>query len=209
MPGNINVGDVMEVRSFCYGQNQLGINIGFFRVTSVTGVPTLAGVAPGISTQLSAIYIPAISNQVSYWGVGVRLAGAGGPAIAYDGTARGAGTQTSDLLPTVVAGIVTKRTGLAGRANRGRIYVPFPVEDFNDVDGLPTVGYMALLDAIGLWWTTAHLWATGAGDTVNTIPVIYHRKLHSTTDIADHLTRQKWAQVHKRGDYGRANVAPF
>jgi hypothetical protein len=51
-----------------------------------------------------------------------------------------AGTSTADRLSPENAPLLSHRTGLIGRSNRGRTYLPAPTEDANDEPG---------------WWTAA------------------------------------------------------
>lgn len=62
-------------------------------------------------------------------------------------TVSGAGTQTGDALPAEVAIVLSLRTALRGRRNRGRLYIPCLAEAVCDAVGQPTTnavsGYAA------------------------------------------------------------------
>lgn len=57
------------------------------------------------------------------------------------------GTRALGACPPQISAVITERTGIAGRANRGRIYVP-AVPEQDQADGLLNTSYMATLTAL-------------------------------------------------------------
>lgn len=119
-----------------------------------------------------------------------------------------AGGLAGDVLPTQTAGLITKRTAVPGRRGRGRAYIPFPTESYNDANGLPTNAYMTPAGALAFSISQSVLVGTLIdGNYLD--PVILHRDTGGTSDILATLARQKWATQRRRGSYGRPNVSPF
>jgi hypothetical protein len=118
------------------------------------------------------------------------------------------GTAAGNPIPNQVSGIITKTTAFAGRANRGRTYVPFPAASFNLApNDTPTAAYVALLDALGIVLFAPMALTLGA-DTVNVTPVLFHRRTGFNTPITNFRSRQLWATQRRRGNYGTANTLP-
>lgn len=69
-----------------------------------------------------------LSSAVSFTGVDLRDLRAANQALAASTGAASAGSAVGNPLPPEVAFCVTLRTNLAGRSNRGRVYLP----GFND-----------------------------------------------------------------------------
>lgn len=101
-----------------------------------------------------------------------------------DNTAAGPGAVAGESLPTSVAVVVTKRTGFAGRAFRGRCYFAgVPVSQ--EVDS--QISTAALL----LWGDVAsEMSQTLADSTWNFSPIVYHRLSGTGTIIQNCLERQ-------------------
>src|ERR1700689_554381 len=80
--------------------------------------------------------------------------------IVSDGGACAGG---SGCLPLVVSGIIKTNTAVAGRAYRGRVYVPFPYAASVDTDFTPTSAYVTKLLNI------ANAWITSVASTPNAV----------------------------------------
>lgn len=207
------VGDVWQVKVYCRSGGQTAINVRHFRVASQNGTgATGLQVATFFDGLAATVYKAAISGLTEYRGVGAQQIKPTPPGLEWlSATLSGAGSGGASLLPEQVCGIITLNTGLAGRANRGRVYVPFPAEDKNsDTLAIPAAAYITLLDGVRLFWTTTR----DVPDAVSAnrsqlIPVIYHRAGGTTTDIVGGASRAKWATQRRRGNYGRPNVSPI
>lgn len=203
------VGDIYEARFFCRFADQTSVNVRHWRVSAQSGaIPTAAAIALRLSQLTEAEYKAVLSIQAEFRGVGVRqLVVVPKPAEALDGSEAGNGTSVGDALPGQVAGLISLRTNFAGRSGRGRVYIPFPTEAQNDVDGEPTLAYIG--NAQNLAAVLAQSWTLVAGtDSTTFQPIVWNRKLAQYTIITSSIVRTKWATQRRRGDFGRPNVSP-
>jgi len=212
MPGTpFGLADILEVKAYNWASGQLGLNVGHFIVTGLTsGTPTTAALAAEMDGPFATAYKPAMSFNADHIGIGVRLLD---PTVSYpewqNGDSAGPGTDTGDMMPTAICGIITKKTAIIGRAGRGRVYVPFPSEMRNSDDGHPTAGYTVLLNAV------ASLWCAVWTPTIPTVvglelsPIVFHRASFTSDLITGSISRSLWATQHRRGDYGKGNPRPF
>lgn len=207
----IEPGDTWEVKVGCYCKGQAGINILHYDVQSVDGTPqTPEALALAADTIFAPLYKALLANDASYYGVAVKRVRPLTPtAIVVSASLIGpGGAMNGGALPTQVSGIITKQGELEGRANRGRVYVPFPGDTFMDpTTSSPTAGYQTALIALK---------DTLIGDlNVGTLPnqtvlqpVIYDRLTGARRSIVSGRANQKWATQRRRGNYGAANPYP-
>jgi hypothetical protein len=150
-----------------------------------------------------------LANNARYVGVALqRLSPLPLSVVITDNTNQANGTGGANELPLQVSGIVTLKTNLAGRANRGRMYIPFPPVAAQGTDGHPTNGYVTAVDTLAAIAILPQTVGTAPNQVVLT-PVVYHKRLNTTTDITDKVARQRWATQRRRGDYGKPNPIPI
>jgi hypothetical protein len=204
------VGDTYEVRLATHTPTQIGLNVRHYRVDlSTPPEPSETAIATQIDGVMAPLYKPALATEANYRGVGVRRIrplppGPEGVSIANAGP----GTSTGSMLPPQTAGLISLRAIIGGRANRARVYVPFPAEGENVDNGLPANSYIILLNAIAGAWLGAQVVTVGLG-TITLLPVVYHRTSGSTTDLITSLSREVWATQRRRGGFGATNPIPF
>lgn len=103
-----------------------------------------------------------------------------------------AGLQTGDPSPPQVAVLVQKSTGLSGRKNRGRMYLPGPVDAGVESSGLLTTTYLAQLQSA----------VDAFGDDLSTAgyaPVVLHTEAADTpTPINEFVVVRKVATQRRR-----------
>ena len=126
--------------------------------------------------------------------------------MAYDGTSGG---DSGFELPTQVRGLISWKTALAGRAYRGRSYLPTPTVTFNTVDGGPT---STCLTAWAGFATFLQAPVVTGGSTW--VPGIYHRVPTAViSSIFDQFTGATvssfFATQRRSGRFGRPNNPPF
>ena len=153
-------------------------------------------------------------TNAQYRGLGVRKIWPHPLTVEAVSTfAGGAGNVAGDPLPFQVAGIATKKTNLPGKSFRGRVYLPFPSEASNDVDGNPTMGYGTLaqtfLAAVQLSYIISATPPAPPGDNASFTPCVWSRKLLQGTFTIAHAFKDKWATQRRRGDFGKPNTPPF
>lgn len=211
MATTLAIGDVLEVKFNCWQPNQLGINALHYIVTGpVTGTPTLEAISDQLSSNAANLYAQLISQDSFYCGLQSRRIAGGAPTGVYTSIlGNAAGQAPGEDLPQVVSGIITKRTGLPGRRNRGRVYLPFPTETDNAAAGVPSVAYRAKLSQ----WATLLLEpmtiTTFGGSSLVLTPGVHHRVGNTTTIVTGWTAQPKWASQHRRGGYGKLNPRPF
>lgn len=207
---NLLLNEIWRVRVGCYSPTQAAINTVHYKIQNVQGTgATDAQMATLLNNAWAPLYKAILSDLTFYQGLSVQRIFPAPPTVPVVLTnLEGAGVAAGDLLPGQVAGIIKTKTAFAGKKYRGRIYLPFPSEGSNEPPGRPTAVYegaaqnlansMFALGVVG-----------GAGNTVDIIPVVYHRAGQTTDNITSSDAQRKWATQRRRGDFGRLNPAPF
>lgn len=212
------VGDWYNAAFYNWCNSQLGMTNIKFRVQSITGggtSPTLGDIAKVLQDSWETNYPPMTGAETVLLGTKVNslkpaIAQLPGVAASAVGIGLGAGN-----LPLQISGIVSLQTALAGRAYRGRMYIPFPDAVYDTpLLHFPTPAYTAFCatlvnDILAL--TTAV--AAGGGQTVSWLYGIYHRAVIGPPPVPASFTplagfarpRAAWAGQHRRGDYGKLN----
>jgi len=206
-----NLNEIWLARVVCQDVGQISINMLHYEIAGTTGTgATDQECATTLDNTAAPIYKAVISglDSARYYGVDFRRQRPAPPFVpAVSKANTGSGTVNSETMAKQVCGIITKRTGFAGRKYRGRMYIPFPTETANTNDGTATTAYQTLLDAIGLNLLTPIIVTGGAG-TTTLFPCLLHPD-GSIDRITAWLSRATWGTQKRRGDYGRTNVLPF
>lgn len=206
------VGDIFEFRLFTSFNEQIAINVLHYKEQTPTNPFALDhnSVLAAIATAIEPVFIDCVTADATYEGCTLqRIFPTVAPVVTNVlGSAAGDGGAT----PTgrQLSGIITKRTVIAGRRGRGRIYVPFPAADtVTDDTGMPTAAYVALLQELADEMEDEQTVSVGA-DTLGFKPCVYNRDDPAASPlITTCLARSKFATQRRRGDYGRANSLPF
>lgn len=204
------VGDILEIKIGTYCVNQAGINVCHYTVVG-TGIPaaSLAQIAKSFDDSLAPLYKAYMGTTASFYGVSAKiLNGSPPPPAVVSATNIGAGTMTGGMLPLQVAGVITKVSLKTGRAHRGRVYLPFPAGGNNDATTeTPTDAAVAKFEDIAEYLFTETTVTVGDASTT-LVPVIKHSGGLTNTQVAGWVTRDKWANQRRRGNYGQANTYP-
>lgn len=210
-------GDVYELTLHTQHDEQTGVIRRYYRQVNTTGTgPSQALIAGRFGTQWPVPLKNCMSAQAAYEGLKVsRVLPVPRTRASIDVVGAGAGASAADSLPRQSRGIITLRTAFAGPGYRGRIYVPFPSEAFNTVDGVPTAAYITALDVLATVATATQVGIGGAGNQADLIPIIWHLPTGSPNDptlrvaydLTDFLSRGRWATQRRSGSYGRPNVS--
>lgn len=202
----MTINDVYKVGLTSWLNSQLGLNVRYYQVTATGGFGISdSTLAEGIYAILGPLLADCESADSEILGVAVRnLTQVPLTAFAISSGAALAGSVTGNELPTQTCGIITLGTGLMGRANRGRIYVPFPAIADQDVDARPDASYMTALVALAVG-LIAPITVTSGGNSATVNPVIVNRALTSVKPILDATSRRAWATQRSRGTYGATN----
>jgi len=161
-----------------------------------------------IITAIQSPWAACLSVSAAFAGIGLdKLSTFPVPARVYASEFED-GTVAGDPLPSQCAGLISWRTALAGKRNRGRTYMPFPAEADNAVTEFPSADYQARLQTLASTLENITLLNTEAGD------IFLRMQVNSVagntfTDVDGYLIRAKWATQRRRGQFGRPNALPF
>jgi hypothetical protein len=208
--GIAEAGDVIIMKTFCWRAPQLGLNIRHWKIISSTGGGVaMQFIADSIDALMGPLLRSLLHNSASYKGLTLQttLVNEPDPLEYFAKAGEGAGVTVGQALPPQICGLLSLRTRVVGRAQRGRMYVPFPGEDDSGQNGGPNLDYIDRLVTLGQFLTSSLNISTGTG-LVNLEPVIYHRKDGTVTILNKSLARSSWATQRRRGDFGRVNTLP-
>jgi hypothetical protein len=213
---NALLGNVYKYRVFCYSGDQTGLNTKYFQVSAVTGTPqSELLLAQALDSVMAPLYKPALFNGAQYIGSDIQNITSPPPYPVQLGTNANTGIGTGGGVPMAsqVSGIYTTRTGLTGRAYRGRSYVPFPPAAASTIGPPPLMGagYIATLTAIADEMTGTTMLNVG-GTFYYLAWMIRHKgptpPAGTLTPTTVSVVGSSWATQRRRGDYGRTNPVP-
>lgn len=194
-----------RLRIVCFFQDQLGLNIKYGSIVGGSDLPVAEEtVAEQLAIALAPLYGACLSASAQFIGVGLtKLDGIS--AEVFDRNHELAGSITGDPLPRQVSGLITLRSGLAGRANRGRVYVPFPGESSNVATGfaVPAPSYRDSLADIGTYMIDPEV-EVGADEG----DALMRFELPNAKGFSSFVVREGWATQRRRGFFGRRNLTP-
>lgn len=143
---------------------------------------------------LSALYATPYKAQLNsgslYQGIKVLVGNDGDPSVLFSTSGAGVGGRGVALAAPQCMGLISKKTALAGRRNRGRIFIPNMAE--TNVGDLGTIdsGGLTLLNNIA-----AALYITG---TPWTNPVILHSDNSTPTPVTTLVAETQVATLRRR-----------
>lgn len=179
------VNDVYQVTMRGSLHGQLILNTFHYRVTAVgAGDATtalLTAFKAGPWTQIKA----ALADEFSFDGNMAQRIRPLPPLVGVDDfTAVGAGNVPGGSLPTSMAVVISKKTALAGRKYRGRVYLA-GVSTAHESDSTLNVG------GVGLFLNVANAMDNSLVEGTHAFtPVVYHRGDGTTTDVTQCLVRE-------------------
>ena len=215
MAAALTVGMILQARAWCVNDQQVSVTTLHHRVDVLSGpVVTDVDFLNGWDTTFAPYFIGLIANGSKYYGSSMQILGPGPLGLLRTTIAsQSVGHGGADRLPSQVSGLIRWGTNTGGRAYKGRIYLPFPSEEQNNVDGYPITGYLAGLDALGNEYVSHTVWGLSLG-AQTIVPVLRHRKnkvgvIPAPTQISTWVSSNQWATQRKRGAFGRPNNVPF
>lgn len=203
--------ETLRLTVACRCRDQNGLNIVHYQSPAGTDNFLIEDIALQHDVNCSLAYKVTLGIDAEYYGTSWRSESNLGTAPWFTDFNRAGGTTAEDSLPTQVCGIITKNTGIIGRANRGRSYIPFPGRDRQNNIGNPSAAYLNQLDIIG---GTLFSILTGVSsltaNAVTLVPMVTHLPGPlNRGPITGFIVRRRWATQRKRGDYGRPNAVPW
>lgn len=206
------VGDRVEVRLVSTFGGQVCSNVLHYRVETVVGAaPDYQRVCQQIDASLATAMKNMMSDEASYLATIIAKVFPLPRSVSFvEVGAQGDGLQVGEALPGQVTGILTKQSVLAGPAGRGRMYVPFPTEGDNGIDGRPTIGYGARLTALCdlLDDKIIAVPAPPAVGSCTLTPIIMRRSDYSYNDIFACRPNRLWATQKRRSTSGPGDFPP-
>jgi hypothetical protein len=213
------VNDLYEQTLFSLMGNQVAINRRYWKVANPIGTEaTQAQMAAATDAAVATALKACMHTSATYKGsMFCRVLPIPRTISTITVTNTGPGTiATGAVLPRGVSGIITLRGFFAGKKFRGRIYVPFPGTSVEGTDGLPTGSYLGAMDTLGTALITTLVGVGSGGNTNDLQPVLarityvnHEASSAVLTPLGSRIARQRWAQQHRRGEYGQPNVMPF
>lgn len=192
------IGSIIEIKLYSQFRTQVAINVSHWRVKNTAGLgATLAAIAAGMSTVFADDLRQCLNQESTYRGASAQVVGLAPSMIVYSNEGSGVGTGGLEPEASQAAGLFKLVTGLPGRTNRGRKYIPFMSEADVTTDGLLSAGYTADLTTLATLFTNQHLIVSGA-DTTTLEPVIYHRSNGTGTLVIGHVVRNYPATQRRR-----------
>jgi hypothetical protein len=198
---------------------QAAVNTEHYLVASVGATPaTDLDVATTLDSIVENEYKVLMTGIAEYRGVQAQILNTIPPYLAFYAEQftianAGAGTAGTVALPGQVCGIGSYQTLQAGRAFRGRVYIPFPDVADDNGGGSPTNSYITRLNLL-VSSLSVGLSVAVAGRTATLVRVLLHRKnkagtTPTPTPILSFETTQGWATQRRRGSFGRQNRSPI
>jgi hypothetical protein len=206
MASDYSAGNIARVKLSSWMDGQLGLMVLNFKCIVATG-PGITDVdlAPVLAGNLAGPLKALLSGNAEYLGLSVRNMAAV-PAIqsTVSVTGAGAGSAGTAPLPPQTAAILSWKTGLIGRRNKGRNYVPFPDEADNPASHIPGPGYITRANTL-IAAILATQTVTVTGTTVSLVLCITDKVGLLGTNVTRGQLQPGWGTQKRRGDFGRFN----
>jgi hypothetical protein len=198
----VAVNDIYAVRVFNSCLDQIGLNVVHYRITVIPVTPpSSAAFFDNVDAAIAAAYKPVLCQDAVYQGTASQRLF---PTVAVSDpnpSRAGNGTGGVTAMAKQVALVVSKRSGLAGRKNRGRMYVSFPSDTDSLAFGLPSAAYLALVNTL----VTA-IFQNQIFGGVTAVPVIYQRLTPAASPAITAIrVNSKFGTQRRRGSYGKTN----
>jgi len=178
------------------------VNVRWYIVGAVSGTgPTAKQVGEEVNGAMYPKYLDLFATTVIADFTSAQLCNSGGIAIddaEVDATGLpDTGNSAGDEMPSFVAGVISLRTGLAGKSFRGRLFTWPAGESANDIDGQPTAGWQI---AAGLFATQLRtiLLAGAGGNTATLVPAVYSKVQLAAFPIQSTIVRPEWGTIRHR-----------
>jgi hypothetical protein len=200
------VGSFLRSTWFTARDDQLGMMDVAWRISASTLAGVFLGdVADAIVTNTAVDLSVILGLNTAELGVKVSQLGTTSPGLPGIASSVLTGAAGTGILPAQVSGLITLNTLLAGRKGRGRVYVPFIGNAYQDTDDTPTAALVTDMATFMTDWLSLSLVNGTGGGTINVFPIIWHRATNTHTDIDAFRANKLFATQRRRGNYGRLN----
>jgi hypothetical protein len=202
----LQMGDIVRAVFFSRLFSQNGLIVHHYKVSSQLGLGAWEGdAADTLSSTVGVSVRAAMSSAASYLGCTVQVIAPLGADVVGSTDGTGVGGLDGDPLPLQTAGLISLRTGQAGRSFRGRKYIPFPSEGMSDLQAKPLAAYTNLLSAV--LQELLMIRTIGAGANTSEItPIIWSRTRNTATPLSTGVVRGDWATQRRRSQVTKADI---
>ncbi len=215
----IATNDILIARAWVKLDEQAAVNTYAYRCITVTGggvtdqdFATFISLDLGMAAFYRALLTPAsefrgIQAYFVNRGVGVFL-----PAPVKAIGQAGVGTTTGDPVPRNACGILKYNTVVRGPGGRGRVYLPYMAQSYVGSNGQVNAAFGTLVNSLASNMLPPIVVVNGGSSATLTWCLLHKTPGQlptSTGEIVSAEAGEKIGQMHKRGDYGRANASPI
>jgi hypothetical protein len=217
MATQIAVNDMLAARYWFVLNEQAAVCTFNYQAISAAGAGvTDQDLANKLDTDFNIFWKDLVPPAVTYRGVQIyfrnRGVGVYLPAPVSAGLGSGVGTATNPPVPRVACLMMKYRTVIRGPGGRGRLYFPFVSNDFVASNGRPTVAYGVLVNSAAANFLLPYTVTVGVNSTT-LVWVLLRNHFGAlptvTGQIVNAEASDRIGQMHKRGDFGRANSSPI
>jgi len=200
------VDDILEIKTFCKQGSQVGINVLHYRVSSIGGTSrTDDQIATAVEALFAPLYKAWMPSTALWLGLRVQIIkGAVLPTHQEASLLSGVGARAADGIAPQVSGMIQKKTGLAGRANRGRVYCPFLAEDCQTATGQVEAAGIANMTSFAVVAFNP-ITVNSAGNQAILDPVLWHRGSQTHTAINGYTVLSVFATQRRRSLVNRGD----
>jgi len=210
------IGDILAMRAWSVLDEQAAVNTYNYECISISGgAVTDQDFCSTFDTGFMSPFYQALQPpSVEYRGVQAYfIKRSSGALPAPVSSTAGAHVGTHGTKPvTRNAAPILKYAGFSrGPGGRGRVYLPFVSDDYIASNGRVTNAFDVLVNSVASTLLTPIV-ITSGGSTATFAWGVAKRPRGGPVTISQILTAQsadRVGQMHKRGDYGRANASPI
>jgi hypothetical protein len=205
------VADQVRVTWFHQNGNQLGLCHMDYVITAIGGVGLdLGEIGTAADSFYRPLVVPLMGPNTSYRGNVVSTLpplATWAPATTADALVGSAGDLA---LPSQVSLLISKKTAKGGRKFRGRMYIPFPGRDLEDMSAPGQLTGPAATNLTNLALALEATYTRTVGiNSVTFAPIVYHKVTLNNDRVTICVPSITFATQRKRGSYGRTNTIPF
>jgi len=213
---SVAVGDILSMRVWSVLDEQAAVNTYNYECISLGGgAVTDQDFCSTFDTGFMSPFYQALQPPtVEYRGVQayfIKRASGVLPSPVVSTAGAHVGTHGTKPVTRNAAPILKYAAFLRGPGGRGRLYLPFVSDDYIANNGRPTNAFDVLVNSVASTLLTPIV-VTSGGSTATFAWGIAKRPPGGPVTLTQILTAssaEKVGQMHKRGDYGRANSSPI
>jgi len=216
MPGTTPiVGDLLQIRTVCYTDTQISMNVLHYEVAATAGTPqTLAVIATLFETRVFTAYATLMPSTARWRGCDVQnvmpVPTLKFPSVIHDQV----GISGDTLTPTQSSLLIHTNANFAGRKYLGRVYPGLLSTAWCTVDGHLDVAGLAKLDILKNLLGPSLVLVGDTGQTSLALTIRHPNSLGPvitpTWDrVLSMVSSPKIATQRRRGQFGAANVPRF